>query len=218
MIHFDIFNAYIQIEEIEDHDIDIEEHGITYKQNIKYNKTSGTMTIFVPQHLDIDSSTTLIHEPSVSKILIMILRLEFNVLVQKLEALVNHDKKYCHVSKAWSITSPVDEAEASKILESEHIPLSDKNAEFMGLETEIDHEVSDMELNNLPEEIQKLCHGIPTYFVNYTKTSLSKNEFMDDDTVTTVDHHLQDQRSKRTRFKRHWLEMECPSEKNIVCH
>ena len=53
--------------EIEDHDIDIKEHGITYKQNIKYNKTSRIMTIFVPKHLDIDSSTTLIHEPSVSE-------------------------------------------------------------------------------------------------------------------------------------------------------
>ena len=54
------------IEDIEDHDIDIEEHGLTYKQNIKYNKTSGIMTIFVPQHLDIDASTTVIDEHSVS--------------------------------------------------------------------------------------------------------------------------------------------------------
>ena len=88
----------------------------------------------------------------------------------------------------------------------------------MGLETEIDHEVSDMELNNLPDEIQKLCHGIPTYFVNYTKTSLSKNEFMDDDTVTTVDHHLKDQSNKETRFKRQDVYFTCSATETIVNH
>ena len=136
--------------------------------------------------------------------------------MQKLEALLNHDKNYCHITNAWSITSPVDEAEGSKILESEHIPLSDKNAEFMGLETQIDHEVSEKEFNNLPEEIQKLCRGIPTFFVNYKKTSLPKDEFMEDDVVTTVDHHLEDTNNNRTRFKRHMPFSECPSTAQIV--
>ena len=49
-----------QIEQ--ENDVDIEEHGITYKQKMKFNQTSGVQTIIVPQHLDIDASTTLILE------------------------------------------------------------------------------------------------------------------------------------------------------------
>ena len=53
--------------DIEEHDIDILEHGVNYKQHVSYNKVNNILTIFVPQHLDIDSSTTKIHQPSVKE-------------------------------------------------------------------------------------------------------------------------------------------------------
>ena len=123
--------------------------------------------------------------------------------------LLNHDKKYCHITNAWSLTNPTVEAEGSRILESEQIPLSDKNAEFLGLEAHIDHKVSKNEKKKFPIEIQKLCYGIPTFFVNYKKTSLSKEEFLEDDftTTTTVENF----RSDQTRFKREFTMSDCPT-------
>ena len=107
------------------------------------------------------------------------------------------------------MTSPIDEAEGSKILESEQMSLTDENAEFYGLETQIDHQLSKEDIHNLPLEIKDLCQEFPTYFVNYTKTSQSKNKFMDDDAVTDEMPTPKDQNMKKMRFKRHYQFSEC---------
>ena len=70
------------------------------------------------------------------------------------------------------------EAREAKKLESEHKSLSDESSEFLGLEIEINHKMNDKEYSQLPEEIQDLCRGLPTYNVTYVKTELSMDNFL----------------------------------------
>ena len=57
---------------------------------------------------------------------------------------------------------------------------------------------------------------VSTYFVNYTKTSLSKNEFMDYDVITDDKPLPMDQNIKKTRFKRHYKFSECEASNSKV--
>ena len=77
------------------------------------------------------------------------------------------------------------EAREAKKLESEHKSLSDESSEFLGLEIEINHKMNDKEYSQLPEEIQDLCRGLPTYNVTYVKTELSMDIFVNDQIFDT---------------------------------
>ena len=129
----------------------------------------------------------------------------------------NDDKSYCHVSKRQPFSSLLEiEAKEAQILESEHRSLSDRNADFLGLEIEINHKINDNEYGELPDEIQDLCRGLPTYSVNYVKTELSMDTFMHEDRWSesqSAGSHISLLRPKRDVY---WST--CRSTESIVSH
>lgn len=165
--------------DIEEHDIDILEHGVNYKQHVSYNKITKILTIFVPQHLDIDSSTTKIHQPSL------------------LQIMLNHDKNYCFISTSSTI-SPESEITASREFEENDGTMTDESAEFVGITNHINFQLEDKDIEKLPQEFQVLCHGAPVYNVTERRTQLGKDEFMHQQFFTQEDH----ENDQLTRFKR----------------
>ena len=104
------------------------------------------------------------------------------------------------ISRPEFSASPDLEAKDAEMLESEHKSLSDENADFLGLEIEINHVVDDEEYGQLPREIKDLCSGLPTYNVNYVKTDLSMDSFLHEqllDENQPERNHFSLSRSKR---------------------
>ena len=123
-----------------------------------------------------------------------------------MQAVLNHDKKYCEVSSLSDSFQPNSIVEGAKIAEDEKHTISHANTAFLGLDIEVDHLLTKMEKDNLPAEIQKLCSGMQVYKVRYVPTDMSQEEYnsvpFDDENLNTTSLVAADIRKGTDRVKR----------------